>query len=278
MLPGSDGFGLPFRESLLALRRRTSRRVAIRPITILADKKHGIGNTLPMSESDAITKSYAFFAPLYDLFFGKVLEAGRRTAVHLIEPKIGARILEVGVGTGLSLACYPAHTRVTGIDVSPAMLAKAQARVERQGLRHVAALLHMDATAMEFEDNRFDAAICMYVVSVVSNPIRLLEEMRRVCKPDGKLVVVNHFRTHRRLVRMVEFLLKPFHRMVHFRSGLDLDDFTMSVQLPLEHVRQENLLGYSTVLVFRNTPGTIPSKGEMAAFVAHGRTNQKPGG
>lgn len=219
-----------------------------------------------MTQSDRIAKSYAFFAPLYDLCFGKVLEAGRRTAVQLVEPKIGTRILEVGVGTGLSLASYPPHTRVTGIDVAPAMLAKAQARVERQGLQHVAALLRMDATAMEFEDNSFDAAICMYVVSVAPDPIRVVEEMRRVCKPDGKLVVVNHFRSHRRLVRMVEFLLRPFHRMVHFRSGLDLDDFTMSVQLPLEHVRQENLLGYSTVLVFRNTPAAVPLKVEEVSF------------
>jgi phosphatidylethanolamine/phosphatidyl-N-methylethanolamine N-methyltransferase len=211
-----------------------------------------------MMDSEAIGRSYAIFAPVYDLFFGKVLEPGRRAAIQLLEPKPGARILEVGVGTGLSLASYPAHTRVTGIDMSTAMLAKAQARVERQGLGHVEALLPMDATAMEFEDNSFDAAICMYVVSVVANPMRLLEEMRRVCRPDGKLIVVNHFRTEGRVLRLAEFLLKPLHHMVHFRSGLDLDEFTMSVRLPLEHVRQENLLGYSSVLVFRNTANSNP--------------------
>lgn len=211
-----------------------------------------------MTESEAIRKSYSVFAPLYDLFFGKMLEPGRRAAIQLLEPKVGARILEVGVGTGLSLASYPPHTRVTGIDLAPAMLAKARARVERQGLRHVEALLRMDASELEFEDDTFDAAICMYVVSVVPDPLRVLEEMRRVCKADAKLVVVNHFRTGGRVVRLAEFLLRPMHHMVHFRSGLDLDDFTMSVRLPLEHVRRENLLGYSSVLVFRNTPDPAP--------------------
>jgi phosphatidylethanolamine/phosphatidyl-N-methylethanolamine N-methyltransferase len=210
-----------------------------------------------MTEKDAITRSYALFAPLYDLVFGKVLQPGRRSAIRLIEPENGARILEVGVGTGLSLASYPAHTRVIGIDVSSAMLAKAQARVEREGLRQVESLLRMDATAMGFADGSFDTAVCMYAVSVVPNPMRLLEEMRRVCKPGGKLIVVNHFRTYGRLVRLAEFLLKPLRHMVHFRSGLDLDEFMMSVRLPLEHARQENLLGYSSVLVFRNTPSAI---------------------
>ena len=215
-----------------------------------------------MTERDSIAKSYALFAPLYDLVFGKVLQPGRRSGIRLLEAEVGSRILEVGVGTGLSLASYPAHARVTGIDFSPAMLARAQARVDRLGLRQVESLLRMDATSMGFEDGSFDAVICMYVVSVVPHPMRLMEEMRRVCKPDGRLIVVNHFRTHGRVLRLAEFLLKPLHHMVHFRSGIDLDDFTLSAQLPLEQVRQENLLGYSSVLVFRNTARAITTNEE----------------
>ncbi|MCF7838908.1 MAG: methyltransferase domain-containing protein [Candidatus Marinimicrobia bacterium] len=207
-----------------------------------------------MNEEVALSKAYAFFAPVYDVFFGKVLEHGRRSAIALAEPDPGAHILEVGVGTGLSLASYPPHARVTGIDLSPAMLAKARARVARRRLRHVEALLSMDATDMAFEDGSFDAVICMYMVSVVPDPRRVLEEMRRVCKPGGKLVVVNHFQTESKLVQVAEFFLKPLHYLVRFRNDLNLEAFMATAQLPVESVQHANLMNYSTVLVFRNAP------------------------
>lgn len=209
-----------------------------------------------MRKNSSISRAYAFFAPAYDFFFGRVLEPGRRLAIQMLEPKPEQRILEVGVGTGMSLASYPHHTRVTGIDLAPEMLAKAQARIERGGLKHVDRLIPMDATNMQFEDNGFDAAICMYVVSVVPDPLRVMEEMSRVCKPGGKLVVVNHFKTNSPLIRAAEVALKPIHYMVRFRADLELEDFRNSVGLPLEKSRRANVMGYSTVLVFRNEAPT----------------------
>lgn len=197
-------------------------------------------------------KAYTFFAPAYDLFFGKVLEPGRRAAITLAAPKTGDRILEVGVGTGLSLRSYPGDVKVTGIDLAPAMLDRARERVKRRGLRQVEALETMDAMDMRFEDSRFDTVICMYVVSVVPDPQRLMAEMQRVCKPGGKLVVVNHFQTRSALVRTAEWMLKPVHYLVRFRADLDLQAFTAAAQLPLEALRRANIMGYSTVLVFRN--------------------------
>jgi len=205
-----------------------------------------------MTTTASMHKAYTFFAPVYDLFFGKVLEPGRRSAIALTVPCPGDRILEVGVGTGLSLSSYPDHVKVTGIDLAPAMLSKAQSRVKRRGLRHVEALETMDAMNMSFEDSRFDTVICMYVISVVPDPQRVMKEMKRVCKPGGKLVVVSHFRTESFLVRSAECFLKPIHFLVRFRADLDMQTFTESTGLPVESRQRANIMGYSTVLVFRN--------------------------
>lgn len=222
-----------------------------------------------MTETKSMRKAYAFFAPVYDLFFGRVLEPGRRSAILLTDPKPGERILEVGVGTGLSLASYPDYVKVTGIDLAPAMLSKAQAQVDRRGLRHVEALEAMDATQMRYPDHCFDKVICMYVVSVVPNPGKVLAEMRRVCKPGGKLVIVNHFHTHSKLVRFAEALLKPVHYLVRFRSDLDLDTFIREADLPVETVRRANIMGYSTVLVLRNERSAVQPQPVEALLAAY---------
>src|SRR6266545_2875464 len=108
--------------------------------------------------------------------------------------KPGESVLEVGVGTGLSLPLYPPSVKVTGIDVSPEMLERARALKERKGLNNVVALNYMDAEKMTFADSSFDKVVAMYVASVVPNAARLVQEMRRVCKPGGELWIVNHFR------------------------------------------------------------------------------------
>ena len=138
-------------------------------------------------------RTYRLFSGSYDIVFGPVFHPGRKEAVRIANDRPGQHILEVGVGTGLSLPHFRADLRVTGIDVSEEMLAKARRRAERLRLSHVEGLHLMDAENLEFPDNSFDAVLALYVASVVPNPARFAAEMRRVCIPGGTIVVVNHF-------------------------------------------------------------------------------------
>jgi len=138
-------------------------------------------------------RTYRLFSGSYDIVFGPVFHPGRKAAVRIANDRPGQHILEVGVGTGLSLPHFRADSRVTGIDVSEEMLAKARRRAERRRLSHIEGLHLMDAEHLEFPDNSFDAVLALYVASVVPNPARFAAEMRRVCIPGGTIVVVNHF-------------------------------------------------------------------------------------
>ena len=144
-------------------------------------------------DADAVRAAYRRWAGVYDAVFGGVSAIGRRRAVAEVNRLPGARVLEVGVGTGLALPHYQPGKRITGIDLSADMLARAQTRVAERRLAGVDALLEMDAEAMAFADARFDVAVAMFVASVVPNPARLLAEMRRVVRPGGHLLFVNHF-------------------------------------------------------------------------------------
>jgi phosphatidylethanolamine/phosphatidyl-N-methylethanolamine N-methyltransferase len=144
-------------------------------------------------DADAVRAAYRRWAGIYDLAFGGVSAIGRRRAAARVNELPGSRVLEVGVGTGLALPHYRPGKRITGIDLSAEMLALARKRVADREIGGIDALLEMDAEAMEFPDGRFDIAVAMFVASVVPNPRLLLAEMRRVVKPGGWLVVVNHF-------------------------------------------------------------------------------------
>jgi len=144
----------------------------------------------------AVARSYARWAPVYDHTFGAVSGAGRRRAVSVLNG-LGGRVLEVGVGTGLSLPHYTSDVCVTGIDASAQMLAKARARVAAEELAHVEALRLMDARAMDFDDGSFDSVTAMHILSVVPEPARVMAEMARVVRSGGTVLVVNHFACER---------------------------------------------------------------------------------
>lgn len=172
--------------------------------------------------TEAVKSAYRRYAAVYDAIFGAVLQPGRRAVVEALDLRPGERVLEVGVGTGLSLPLYPPQVRVTGIDLSGEMLAKARARVAREGLRSVDALHEMDAEAMSFPGSSFDKVVAMYVMSVAARPARLLAELRRVCRPGGEIYIVNHVRSENRLIGAVEKALARFSDQLGFHPDFEL--------------------------------------------------------
>ena len=170
---------------------------------------------------DAVVKTYDRWAPVYDFVFGSVFEKARRAAIAACE-EIGGRVLEVGVGTGISLPLYPDSVRITGIDVSSEMLERARGRVARAKLQNVDALLEMDAEAMTFPAASFDKVVAMYVVSVVPRPAKLIEELHRVCRPDGEVFIVNHFQSENRVMGTLERALGTFSSQIGFDPQVDL--------------------------------------------------------
>lgn len=171
---------------------------------------------------EAVKAAYRRYAGFYDALFGPVLQPGRRAVMEALDCRPGEHVLEVGVGTGLSLDLYPPGVKVTGIDVSREMLEKARARVARRGLAHVQALLEMDAEAMTFPEATFDKVVAMYVLPVVPNPARLLGELHRVCKPTGQIYLVNHVRSDNPVIGAVEKGLARFSDKLGFHPDFDL--------------------------------------------------------
>ncbi|MCC5986699.1 MAG: class I SAM-dependent methyltransferase [Pararhodobacter sp.] len=159
-------------------------------------------------ELDAVESSYRRWAPIYDSTFGRITQMGRRRAVEAVNAGQG-RVLEVGIGTGLSLSRYAPHLEVTGIDYSDDMLARARRRVQAEGLAHVRELRQMDARVLDFPDGHFDTVVAMYLVSVVPEPERVMAEIARVCKPGGQVIIVNHFAREKGPMAWIERAFSP---------------------------------------------------------------------
>jgi len=173
------------------------------------------------SEADldnlTVTKAYARWAPVYDLVFGPVFERGREAAVAAAE-RIGGRILEVGVGTGISLPHYSGNCRLCGVDISAPMLRKAQERVTELKLTNVEGLWVMDAERLSFPDNSFDVVVAQYVITTVPNPEATLDEFARVLKPGGEIVLVSRVGAEGGLRRSLEHWFQPAARKLGWRT------------------------------------------------------------
>jgi phosphatidylethanolamine/phosphatidyl-N-methylethanolamine N-methyltransferase len=163
-------------------------------------------------DTAAILEAYRRWAGVYDTLFGAVSSVGRRRAVSTVNRLPGRDVLEVGVGTGLALPHYTRDKRITGIDLSTPMLEKARKRTQRDRLHHVLALHEMDAEDTGFPDESFDIAVAMFVASVVPNPSRLLTEMRRVVRPGGNILLINHFAAEKGPRWWVERTMAPASR------------------------------------------------------------------
>ena len=197
-----------------------------------------------------VTRVYSVLSKVYDGAFDWALGPGRREAVAALDVQPGDHVLEVGVGTGLSLPLFPSGCRVTGIDITPSMLEKARERtVETRGI--TVDLTIMDARRLDFADCTFDHVLAPYVVSVVPEPEQVMQEMARVCRPGGSVVVVNHFRSPGRVLGAVEGLLSPLSQWVGFRLDLPVETAMRSAGLELVGIQRVNLLGLWRLLVFR---------------------------
>lgn len=167
-------------------------------------------------DSLTVAKAYARWAPVYDLVFGKVFERGRKASIAAAE-HIGGRILDVGIGTGISLTDYARGNRIVGVDYSEAMLRKAQARVREHRLDHVAALAVMDAQQLGFADGYFDAVVAQYVITAVPDPEQALDEFARVVRPGGEIILVNHLGAEAGVRRVFEQGFAPIARRLGWR-------------------------------------------------------------
>jgi phosphatidylethanolamine/phosphatidyl-N-methylethanolamine N-methyltransferase len=164
---------------------------------------------------------YERFASVYDRLCGPLLHAGRREAMRDLPLKAGDEILEVGIGTGLTTSLYPDDCTVVGVDISMPMLREATKHIEASGRQNVR-LRRMDAAALAFPDESFDVVYAAYVISVVPDPVAVLCEMRRVCRADGCIVLLNHFLSEGPVVSRLERLLSPLTARAGFRSDLNL--------------------------------------------------------
>jgi phosphatidylethanolamine/phosphatidyl-N-methylethanolamine N-methyltransferase len=181
-------------------------------------------------ENAFVNRVYEKLAKVYDVIFGPTLHHGRLVAIERMAIKPRDRVLEVGVGTGINTSLYPTNCSVTGIDLSASMLEKARERVRREGLRHVR-LQEMDAAHLIFADDTFDIVYAPYLVSVVPDPVQVVKEMRRVCRPGGKIVILNHFRSANVVLSRLERAISPFTVHVGFKSDLDLPGFVAQANL-----------------------------------------------
>lgn len=199
---------------------------------------------------EAVVRAYGRYAPFYDRLFGGILDPGRRALADAVARAAPKRLLEVGVGTGLMLARYPATTAIVGVDLSRAMLDKAQFRAQALPGRDIR-LEVMDAEALAFEQDTFDCVTVPYVLSVTPDPRRLVSEIRRVCRPDGTILILNHF-SGSRFWWLLERVVRPLADRVGFHSDFELRDQISRYDWKIEHVSDVNLFGLSKLVSIRN--------------------------
>ena len=202
-------------------------------------------------DAAAIRDAYRRWSGIYDTVFGGVSSAARKRAAALVNQLPGRAVLEVGVGTGLALPRYNADKRVIGIDLSTDMLALARRRVAEQELHTVESLLEMDAEATTFEDGQFDTAIAMFVASVVPHPKRLLAELRRVVRPGGNILFVNHFAAQGGPRWWVERAMAPMSRRLGWHPDFAIDALFDAEDLARIEVSQTPPLGIFTLVRLR---------------------------
>jgi phosphatidylethanolamine/phosphatidyl-N-methylethanolamine N-methyltransferase len=220
-----------------------------------------LDGTTPLDfDREMVETAYDRWAPIYDLVFGGVFSKGRRAAI-LATNNIGGRVLEVGVGTGISLPQYAPNLRIFGTDISEGMLAKAKTRVKDLRLKNVEGLAVMDAEKLEFPDNSFDVVMAQYVVTAVPNPEAAMDEFARVLRPGGEIILLSRVSADAGLRRFIEQRLQPVVRQLGFRTDFAWSRYTQWAArahgVELVERRPVPPFGHFSLIRFRKLPPAV---------------------
>ena len=197
------------------------------------------------------SKIYSEFSHLYEKIFSPFFEKRIHTVIKNLQISPGAKVLEVGIGTGMSMAAYPSHCEVTGVDLAADMLEKAQEKADENGWRHFH-LMEMDALNLKFPDNAFDYVLSFHVISVVPEPVRMMHEIHRVCKPGGSIVIINHFRSTKPVIGPLVGALTPITRYLGWDASLRLSEAFAGVPVHIERCFKTSPFSLFTVVVAQN--------------------------
>ena len=230
-------------------------------------------------DRETVEQAYDRWAPVYDLVFGGVFSKGRRAAIQATN-SVGGRVLEVGVGTGISLPQYGSHLRIFGTDISEAMLRKAKARVTGLRLKNVEGLAVMDAEKLEFPDGCFDVVMAQYVVTAVPNPEAALDEFARVLRPGGELILLSRVSADAGMRRLIEQRLQPVVRQLGFRTEFAWSRYAQWLAgaggIELVERRPVPPFGHFSLIRFRKTGAAAAAADEPEQAVTDGVFAKRP--
>jgi phosphatidylethanolamine/phosphatidyl-N-methylethanolamine N-methyltransferase len=216
---------------------RKARKVARQPLTDRAQAHE--------------SRLYSDHAVLYDKTFGKFFSDRIRQVIESLNIPPGARVLELGVGTGTSFTAYPRHCQVIGIDLAVEMLGQARAKIAKNRWSHLQ-VMEMNALDLTFADNSFDYIMAFHTVTVVPDPVRMLAEAKRVCRPAGKIVIINHFTTDHPIIGSLTEALDPVTRRLGWQTKLRLEPFLRATDFKVEQIYKLSKLSLDTVIVGAN--------------------------
>lgn len=199
------------------------------------------------------SKLYAELAPLYDRVFGKIFYNRLEQVIENLGIPPGAKVLEVGAGTGTSFPAYPPHCEIIGVDLAPDMLARARQKIQENRWSHIQ-VMEMNALDLEFPEDTFDYVMAFHVVTVVPDPVRMIEEVKRVCKPGGRIVIVNHFTSEVPILGSLTRALDPITRWLGWRTDLRLRPFLQTTGLRVERSYKLSKASLYDVLLCRKEP------------------------
>lgn len=201
---------------------------------------------------DVSRRGYRRFAPLYDYIFGRGLHDARKAAIDALACEPHERVLEVCIGSGLSLTLYPENTHIVGIDLSHEMLGRAMHRLRQHPRVGRCDLVQMNAERLTFTNATFDKAIVLFGVAGLPDPAQAMRELRRVCRPNARIVIASRFRSKPSWLSLYDVIAAPLYRFLAYRSDLDRHAFVTQSGLHVLESRRANLGGYATILVCSN--------------------------
>jgi phosphatidylethanolamine/phosphatidyl-N-methylethanolamine N-methyltransferase len=217
---------------------------------------------------EATTRSiYDFHSVFYDATFGRLVKRRIARAISHMNFTDAERILDLGIGTGVSLNYYPRRGRIVGIDLSPGMLREARKKIDERRLEHVE-LVQADAMRLPFADDTFDHVFMSHVISVVSDPYRLIQETQRVAKPNARIVIVNHFQSTNRFIAMFEKWLCPLCTRLGWRSDLPLQELIRRTGVQVDYRYKLESIDLWETVVITNNKSALPADRLQEATIA----------